>query len=512
MSTKTVAPALAVTDVSKAFAGTQALLDVSFAVTAGRVHALLGGNGSGKSTLIKILAGVHRADPGGSVVVNGTSVAADRLTPGLAREIGLRFVHQNPGLIRDMTVVENVALTNGFSRTRYGGVAWGALRRRTRRLLDRFEIEADPNQQLSELRPADQTMVAVARALEDDQDGLSTLVLDEPTAALPRHEAAFLLEAMRRCASTGHTILFVSHRIDEVLAVSESVTVLRDGVEVLTREAEGLDEQQLVQAIVGRSPRAVYQVPPATSALEACVEVEHLRGGPIHDVSFTARKGEVVGIAGLLGSGRSELLRMIYGAHPRESGDITIEGGPYQANDPSSALRNGVALVPEDRAADGAFLDMSVLENLSIGQLGKFREPLRFRHDLERAAAREDIEKFTVKTQSPSTPLASLSGGNQQKVLLARCLRSAPRVLLLDEPTQGIDVGARADIFAILSEHVARGLTVIIVSSDFEELARVTDRVLILRGGRIVADVPAQSVDAAAITELVYSAPMGASS
>ena len=505
MSTTT---ALAVAGVSKAFAGTQALRDVSFAVEPGRVHALLGGNGSGKSTLIKILAGVHRADAG-EVVINGRAVPADRLTPGLAREIGLRFVHQNPGLVRELTVAENLALTNGFSRTWYGGVAWGALHRRTRRLLDRFGIAADPREPLSGLRPADQTMVAIARALEDDQGGLSTLVLDEPTAALPRHEVEVLLAAMRRCAEGGHTILFVSHRIDEVLSVSDSVTVLRDGVEVLTTDAAGLDEPRLVEAIVGRSPRAVFPAPPPPSR-EVCLRVEHLRGGPVTDATFEARRGEVVGIAGLLGSGRSELLRMIYGAHPRDGGHVTLDGAVYEPADPRAALRRGVAFVPEDRTADGAFLDMSVQENLSIGQLGEFREPLRFRHDLERVAARADMAKFTVKAPSPNAPLAALSGGNQQKVLLARCLRAKPRVLLLDEPTQGIDVGARADIFAILADHVARGLTVLVVSSDFEELARVTDRVLVLRGGRLDADVPAAYLDAAAITELVYATPTGA--
>jgi ribose transport system ATP-binding protein len=499
-------PALTVSEVTKTFTGTKALDDVSITIAPGSVHALLGGNGSGKSTLIKILAGVYRADPGGEISAAGTTLAADRTSPAKARELGLRFVHQDPGLVKDMTIAENIALTNGFSRAGTG-VGWRTLRRRTARLLDRFGIRAHPDQRLGDLRPADQTMVAVARALEDDESSLSTLVLDEPTASLPAHEVQVLLEAMRRVAAAGQPILFVSHRIDEVLSVADEVTVLRDGRRILSRPVEGLTEAQLVEAIVGRAPASVFREPPAANTDAVRLAVSGLAGGPILDASFQVRQGEVVGIAGLLGSGRSELLRMLYGAMPAESGELELDGRPYRPRSPRQAIRAGVAFVPEDRAGDAAFLDMSVRENLSIAHLSDFREPLRFRHDRERDAAAADIAGFGIRTRSQASALAALSGGNRQKVVLARNLRLRPRLLLLDEPTQGIDVGARADIFALLADEVARGLSVIIVSSDFEELARVTDRVLILRSGRIAEERPSDGLSAAEITELVYPRP-----
>jgi ribose transport system ATP-binding protein len=498
------AAALTVRNVSKSFAGTRALDGVGFAVAPGSVHALLGGNGSGKSTLIKILSGVYRGEPGGSIAVGDVAVETDRMTPQLARELGLRFVHQDTGVFQELTVAENIALVNGFGG-RAGQVPWKSLRRRARALLDRFEIDADPDQPMAMLRPADQTMVAIARALEDDGVGLSTLVLDEPTASLPRHEVEVLLAAVRACAAAGQTIVFVSHRIDEVLAIADAVTVLRDGRDVFTHTADGLSEDELVRQIVGRPLQAVFPRPPEPADDVALLEVSQLSGGPLRDVSFTVRHGEVVGLAGLLGSGRTELLRMVFGAFPRAGGRIMLGGEEIAPRDAAAAMRLGIAYVPEDRKLDASFAELSVRANLSAARVGAYRSRGRFRHDRERADARADIERFGIRTAGDSAPLASLSGGNQQKVVLARWLRTAPRLLLLDEPTSGIDVGARADVFAVIDAAVADGLTVLLVSSDFEELSRVVDRVLVLADGRIVADRPAAGLDAQDITELVYS-------
>lgn len=503
--TPTTPPALSVRDVSKTFAGTKALDAVSFDVVPGNVHALLGGNGSGKSTLIKILAGVYRADPGGAIGLAGEVAAADQMTPELAASLGLRFVHQDIGVFPELTVAENIGLVNGFEG-RAGRVPWRSLRRRTADLLARFEVDARPEQRMAELRPADQTMVAVARALEDDSSGLAILVLDEPTASLPRHEVELLLDAVRRCAASGQTILLVSHRIDEVLAIADAVTVLRDGREVVTRDAAGLTEDELIRQIVGRSVQTVFPRPPEVAADRAtALRVSGLCGDPVLDASFEVLAGEVVGLAGLLGSGRTELLRMIFGAHPREAGEIELYGEPIAPASPTAAMDLGIAYVPEQRGIDAAFPELTVRENLSLANVGSYRRGPFFGHGAERRDASRDMERFSIRAAGQGATFSSLSGGNQQKTILARWLRLRPRLLLLDEPTHGVDVGARADVYSILDEAVAEGLAVLLVSSDFEELSRVVDRVLVMRAGRISA-APGTNLDAQAITELVYDA------
>lgn len=493
--------------VSKTFAGTRALRDVSLSITPATVHALLGGNGSGKSTLIKILAGVYHADPGGTLSVSGRQVAAHETSPSLARGMGLRFVHQDPGLVLDLTVAENVALANGFS-TSFGRVRWRELHARTLVLLDRFGIEAAPDQKIGDLRAADRTMIAVARALEDDSEGLSTLVLDEPTAALPKLEVEKLIAAIRNCAAAGQTIVFVSHRIDEVLAIADVVTVLRDGENVITRPAEGLSKGELIEHIMGR-PFHVDALestgPRAPKGRAPVLRVRRLRGGPVIDASFDVVAGEVVGIAGLLGSGRTEILRMIFGALAREAGDLDLAGQTMEAKSTAEPMARGVAYVPEDRGPDAAFPELTVRENLSTVVLGRYWRAPRFQHRAERADAEADIERFGIRTTGDGAPFASLSGGNQQKVVLARWLRRKPRLLLLDEPTAGIDVGARADVYALIRTEVDRGLAVIVVSSDFDELSQVCDRVLVLREGRIAAEQRAPDLTPQILTGLVYT-------
>ena len=500
-------PALQITGLAKEFAETRALDDVSFEVAPGSVHALLGGNGSGKSTLIKILAGVYEADAG-VVSLAGRPIEAAKITPSTARELGLRFVHQDTGVFNELTIAENIALINGFGAG--ARVPWSQLRRRTVELLERFQIEARPEQPISDLRPADQTMVAIARALEDDGEGLSTLVLDEPTASLPRAEVELLLKAVRQCAAAGQTILFVSHRIDEVLMIADAVTVLRDGRKVFAGEAEGLTEEKLIGEIVGRPLQAVFPRPPAAAETRPPVlEAKGLCGGPVRDASFTVAAGEVVGLAGLLGSGRTELLQMAFGSERVERGGMTLRGKPYSPRSSGEAMRHGVAYVPEHRGTEAAFLDLTLRENLSVADLGRYWHGT-FSHRSEKADAGRDIERFAIRAPGDQATFASLSGGNQQKAILARWLRLEPALLLLDEPTHGVDVGARADVFALIDEAVERGLAVLLVSSDFEELARVTDRVLIIRDGCLVSEHRADDLDAQAITELVYAGAVAA--
>ncbi|HYC82741.1 MAG TPA: sugar ABC transporter ATP-binding protein, partial [Solirubrobacterales bacterium] len=451
-----------------------------------------------------ILAGVYRGDPGGEIVVHGRAVDSDGMTPALSRELGLRFVHQDQGTFGELTVAENIALVNGWSAAA-GRVRWRLLNKRAQQLLDRFEIAARPEQPMGTLPQSSQTMVAIARALEDLDSELSLLVLDEPTASLPQQEVEVLLDAVRACARREQTIIYVSHRIDEVLAIADAVTVLRDGREEVTRSTAGLSEDQLVEHIVGRPIETVLLAPPAAARAEPVLEVDGLRGGPLKDVTFKANRGEILGVAGLRGSGRTELIRTIFGADRKEGGTIAIEGKKTEIGSVSAAIAEGIACVPENRGLDAAFLDLDVRENVSAAGVGEYWNGVFFAHRRERSDVREDIARFSVRTPSEKTTFASLSGGNQQKVILARWLRLRPRLLLLDEPTQGVDIGARAEVYAAIDEAVREGLTVLLVSSDFEELAHVSDRVLVLRDGEIVGELEG-SMEGDRITESVYRA------
>jgi ribose transport system ATP-binding protein len=501
-------PALAVERVSKAFGTTRALDDVGLAIGQGRIHGLVGGNGSGKSTLIKILAGVYRGEAGGRIRVGPHALAADAVTPELARGCGLRFVHQDPGVFPAMTVAENLAIggAHGFP-TRGGRVRWARLRARTKALLDRFEIAAEPDDRLEDLRQAERTMVAIARALEDadERDDPLLLVLDEPTAALPEHEVEVVLDAIRRCAAAGQSILYVSHRLEEVLSLVDGVTVLRDGRVAANREAAGLTTDELVEAIVGRPVERAFgeQAPRVPGATR--LRVRGLRGGPLRDVSFEVGRGEIVGIAGLLGSGRTELLQSIFGAIAPAAGVIELDGEALAARSPATAMRAGVALVPEDRARDAAFAGLSVTANLSAAQISRYRRHGRLDKRAERRDAVRSIDGFAIRCPGAGAPLAALSGGNQQKVVLARWLRRSPRLLLLDEPTQGVDVGARSELYGLIRAAAADGASALVISSDFEELAHVVDRVLVLRNGRIVAQVRSPELTAHRLTDLLYA-------
>ncbi|MFF4053612.1 sugar ABC transporter ATP-binding protein [Streptomyces chartreusis] len=502
--------ALAISHLTKTFGATLALDDVSFEVSAGHIHGLLGGNGSGKSTLIKTLAGVHTADPGGELRVGTRTIPTDATSPELARRCGLRFVHQSTSTFPELTLAENIAIGDRFP-TSAGRVRWSQLRRRTAALLERFEIDAHPADRLGDLRPADQTMVAIARALQDDGHdevgGLSVLVLDEPTASLPEHEVSVLLDALRRYAYAGQTILYVSHRIDEVLDLTDAMTVLRDGRHVITRSTMGMTEAQMIEHIVGRPVERVFAETAADPAAigDPVLEVEGLAGGPLRGIDLTVRAGEIIGIAGLLGTGRTELLRMIFGDHPIESGTIRLGGDTVRPGNPGQAMTLGIAHVPEDREHEAAFLDLSVRENLSAAEITKYWGGGRLDRRHERRDAHRAITDFAIRTSGQDALMSSLSGGNQQKVVLARWLRRNPRLLLLDEPTQGVDVGARADVYAAIRASVSGGMAAVVVSSDFDELAHACDRVLVLRDGRITAEVRGTDLHRHRLTELVFT-------
>lgn len=491
------APVLRVIDVKKSFGGTPALAGVSFELARGSIHALLGGNGSGKSTLVKILAGVVRADAG-ELEIREQRLPAPTMTPARARDEKLVFVHQQGSTFADLTVAENLAIGRGFDPGRGGRISWRDLRKRSEEVLERFHIDADPRAELGELSPASRAMVAIARALQDqDQVSESVLVLDEPTASLPSAEVDLLLSNLRRCAAGGQAILYVTHRLEEVLDVADRATVFRDGRVVATVDRSDMSRDRLVETILGaKAARVLEQLETKPSRVgQVIVRATSLSGGPVREASFDVREGEVVGIAGLLGSGRSSLLRMLAGAAPIRAGQLELDGRPVRFETPRQAIAAGVAYVPEDRLAESAFVDLTVMENLGIANAGHYFRGGSLRTRAERRDSEALMKDYLVKAPSMDSPLTSLSGGNQQKVVLARWMRRRPRLLLLDEPTQGVDVGARAEIWQLVRRAVDAGAVAFVVASDMEELCRVCDRALVLSRGRIVAELAGPDLD-----------------
>jgi ribose transport system ATP-binding protein len=497
------APVLRVEGVCKAFGATQALDDVSFDLRRGTIHALLGGNGSGKSTLIKMLAGVQPGDSG-RVVVGEDAWEATEVTPEASRAAGLRFVHQQNSTFAGLTVAENLHVGRGFETARGGRIRWSRVRRRTEGLLERFQIDARPDQRMSELGRARQAMVAIARALQDQEDAHSgVLVLDEPTSSLPATEVTVLFEALRRYAADGQSILFVTHRLDEVMDIADRATMLRDGRVAGTVERGGMTEDGLVELMVGRALARDTGQTHALSTSDVVLSCDGLSGGALRSVGFSLRRGEILGIAGLLGSGRSTLLRVLFGLIRPDGGEVSLDGRRYAPNSIQDAMREGVAYVPEDRVQEAAFLELPVTDNISMTVLGDYYRKGLFRHRAERADARREMAAFQVKASSERARFGSLSGGNQQKVVLARWLRRAPRLLLLDEPTNGVDVGARAELYGLVRAAAGRGTSVIVVSSEFEELERLCDRVLVFQRGRITAEVKGADIDTDRLEQLV---------
>ncbi|MEV5409664.1 sugar ABC transporter ATP-binding protein [Thermopolyspora sp. NPDC052614] len=478
------APVLSIDRVRKSFPGVRALDDVSFDVAPGSFHALVGGNGCGKSTLIKTLAGVHQAGSG-TITVRGTSVPADSVTPAWSHASGIRFVHQDLGLFGTMSVAENMFVGRPYPRTG-GAISWTALRREAQACLDRLGIDIDVRRPLSRLRPAEHTLIAIARCLFDQADGgVALLVLDEPTARLPQAEVDELLGRLDRYVRDGQSILYVSHRLDEVLEHADTVTVLRDGRHVRTGPAAGLTRQDLTAMIVGSHRELAAERASRPIDPEVVLQVEGLTGGPLRDVSLEVHRGEIVAVAGLVGSGRTSLLETVFGVHRPLSGRVVVKGRRLKPGAMTEAIAAGVAYVPEDRAGSSAFPDLGLDMNMSAASLPLYRRGW-LRRRLELKAAEEDIARFSVRTPGTRAPFAHLSGGNQQKAVVARWLRLRPALLLLDEPTQGVDVGARAEIYAQIESAVESGASVLLVTSDLDELLHLADRVVVMSNGRIV--------------------------
>jgi ribose transport system ATP-binding protein len=494
---------LKIEHLTKMFPGQVALDDVDIEIGAGTTHALVGQNGSGKSTLIKILAGYHQPtgdaavatyfgnDPTGEPLELGDGRAAER--------DGLRFVHQDLGLVDSLSAVENLAIVNGFTRKGVR-IDWRTDRRRAQAALDDIGFgSVDVRLPVGALAPAQKTGVALARALMGWEHDAHLLVLDEPTASLPASDVEHLFEAIRRLKARGVAILYVSHHLDEVFEIADEVTVLRDGRRVTTMAVAELDHDRLIELMIGhkvvQGRSALHPNPAGTVVLQA----RALRGGNIAHVDLDVRAGEVVGIAGITGSGREHVVPLISGQQPSSDGEVWVNGRAVDNYSPHDLLEAGGAFVTADRKTHGVFPLMSVIENTTICDVGRNARGGRLQRKAERSDASFWIDRLAVKTASGDAPIATLSGGNQQKVIFARGLRLEPTVLLLDEPTQGIDVGAKEEIHGLIDELASQGNGVVVASTDTDELVRVATRVLIMRNGVVTAELAGDDIDSVAI-------------
>jgi len=489
---------LSVTSLSKTFVGQRVLADVDMELSAGEVHGLIGQNGSGKSTLIKVLAGYHSPDPGGVVHVDGRVVAPG--SPAASEACGLRFVHQDLGLVDSLNVIENLALGAGYATTRLGLIRWSRERREAQEALGRLGHDIDVTRPVGEMPMASRTAVAVARALSSRSGEPKVVVLDEPTANLPAHEAQLLFELVRRVSSMGIAVIFVSHRLDEVIASCSRVSVLRDGALVACRDVRGITAADLVELMIGQRIDR-YDTPAARSAEvgAARLVVEGLSTATIHGISFDVGAGEIVGIAGITGSGREEVAPAIFGGLPR-GGTVSVSQRLVPPQRPDRSIQAGVGLVPAERHANAVFPDAAVRENISVVNLPALAPRGLIRTGREQAEVSGWLRKMDVRPPDPERMIATLSGGNQQKVILARWLRQNPQVLILDEPTQGVDVGAKAEIHALVDAAAAAGAAVLVASTESEELARLCDRVLVLRNGKPAAWLEGAQISATRIT------------
>jgi ABC-type sugar transport system ATPase subunit len=490
-------PLLEIRGLSKTFEGQVALRNVSLEVRAQEIYGLVGHNGSGKSTLIKVLAGFHKPDPGAEIVVGGRPLL--HAGPGgHARPGRLRFIHQELGLIPTLSAAENLAIGGAGYRTGHAGrIRWGEQRQLARVSLARFGAAIDVDRPVAALTPGERAVVAIARALTrwDERDGI--LVLDEPTAALHPSEVEILLTSVRRVSAAGGGVLFVSHRLEEVRGIADRIGVLREGVLVAEGAATGFSMGDLVTLIAGREIAQMHPQPrpPSTDTL---LSVSGLVGPTISGVDFDLHRGEILGIAGLLGSGREELATLLVGAPPPSSGTISVGGGALGTVSPRAAMHAGIAMLPGDRLRS-LIADFDVRENLTLPRVRTMWRYWRLDRRTERAEASRWVQRMGIRPPSTHRRVAQLSGGNQQKVALAKWLGVQPQVLLLDEPTRGVDVGAKAEIYRVIRGAADAGTGIVVCSSEAKELAALCDRVLVLAGGRIAAELAGASVEEATI-------------
>jgi rhamnose transport system ATP-binding protein len=489
--------------ISKSFAGVRALRSVSFDLRAGEVHALVGENGAGKSTLIKVITGAETPDSG-TLLVGGRPIA--HMDPATSRALGIAAIYQQPALFPDLTVAENIALSleRGGSWRR---IDWKGRWQQAAALLDRVSASIDPGRLVESLSMPEQQLVEIAKAVGVDA---KIVIMDEPTAALTEREVDSLFRVIRVLRRAGSGIIYISHRLEEVFAVADRITVLRDGETVTTSDAANVTRPELIRMMVGRELTAVFPKRPVAIGSVA-LEVRELsnRAAGVRDVSFTVRRGEILGLAGLVGSGRTQLAETLFGLTPADGGEILVHGARVEVASPADAIGAGIGYVPEDRRRHGVVLELDVAANTSLANLEKLSRRGLLDRDAERRAAQSYVDRFRIKTPSVYAETGTLSGGNQQKVALARWLATSPSVLILDEPTQGVDVGSKAEIHALIQELAEQGLAIVMISSELPEILGMSDRVGVMHAGTIRRVLAREEATQSAVFSLALDADAG---
>lgn len=480
--------ALEAQGIFKHFDGVHALSGVELSVRQGEIHALLGENGAGKSTLVKVITGIYQPDSG-SILRDGEEVEFSNVR--VANRAGIVALYQELSIIPSLSVAENILLGEQTPSTA-GIVRWTALRRRAQAQLDRLKQKIPLGKLAGELSPVQQTMVAFARALATDA---RVLILDEPTASLTDTEIKDLFAVLRALRNEGVAIIYVSHRLEEVFELCDRLTIMRNGETIITKDVADTNIEEVISIMVGRAAGEMYPER-GTATTDVAISVSHVDGRRVKDVSFVAHKGEVLGIGGLAGSGRSELLRILAGAQKHSGGTITVNGIALP-NSPGvgKALDSGIALVPEERRSQGVILSQPIDDNIAIANMGSVSSMGVISRRAIAALTKTGLLNLQIKARGPHQTVGELSGGNQQKVVLAKMLARKPKILLMDEPTRGIDVGTKAEIYRLIRELAATGTTVIAVSSELPELIGMSDRIIIMHEGRISGEVAAAVAD-----------------
>ncbi|HEX7295520.1 MAG TPA: sugar ABC transporter ATP-binding protein [Pyrinomonadaceae bacterium] len=468
-------------NIDKFYAGVHALKHASFELNRGEVHALIGENGAGKSTLIKIITGAVTADAG-EIHLDGKTITQN--SPALSKKLGIAAIYQQPALFPELSVSENIAI--GFEESSaFSRVDWRKRKQKASELLARVGARVDPNADAGDLTMPQQQLVEIARALGADA---KVLIMDEPTASLSEEDTQKLFTVIRQLRGEGVGIIYISHRLEELSLIADRVTVLRDGRTIDTRPMSEVNRQQLIQLMVGRELSAVFPKRKVDFG-EVILEVRNLgcSTSGIHDVNLSVRSGEIVGLAGLVGGGRTELARTLFGLTPADRGEILLRGQRTTINSAAHAIECGVAYVPEDRRRHGVILDLAISANITLASLDRFARLTSLDFEREKQTAAEYARRLGIKTPSVYAAAATLSGGNQQKVALSRWLVTKPSVLILDEPTQGIDVGAKAEVHALMIDLAAQGVAILMISSELPEILGMSDRIAVMHGGTIVS-------------------------
>ncbi|MBA0180898.1 ribose ABC transporter ATP-binding protein RbsA [Pectobacterium carotovorum] len=496
-------PLLQLQGITKSFPGVKALSGAALNVYPGKVMALVGENGAGKSTMMKVLTGIYRKDAG---CIHFLGQEVDFSGPKASQEAGIGIIHQELNLIPQLTIAENIFLGREFTN-RFGRIDWNKMYAEADKLLKRLNLRYDSRRMVGDLSIGDQQMVEIAKVLSFES---KVIIMDEPTDALTDTETASLFSVIKELQSQGCGIVYISHRLKEIFEICDDITVFRDGQFIGERPVSDLEEDTLIEMMVGRKLEDQY---PRSNKVpgEVRLKVQNLSGPGVDSVSFTVRKGEILGVAGLMGAGRTELMKILYGALPRTGGNVTLDGRDVVTRKPQDGLANGIVYISEDRKRDGLVLGMSVKENMSLTALRYFSHAGgRLKHAEEQLTVADFIRLFNVKTPSMEQPIGLLSGGNQQKVAIARGLMTRPNVLILDEPTRGVDVGAKKEIYQLINQFKEEGLSIILVSSEMPEVLGMSDRIIVMHEGRLSGDFPIEQATQEALMAAAVGKQYGA--